>query len=78
MHDVEITPRNNGTFTKAKCSSDLNCIRYLLESDVSPPSIYPFLCFPDGSSGKESACNAGDTGLISGTGRFPGEENILT
>ena len=21
MHDVEITPRNNGTFTKAKCST---------------------------------------------------------
>ena len=29
-----------------------------------------------GSSGsKESACNAGDLGLISGLGRSPGEEN---
>ena len=26
-----------------------------------------------GSAGKESACNAGDPGLISGSGRFPGE-----
>ena len=26
-------------------------------------------------SGKESACNAGDMGLISGSGRSPGEEN---
>ena len=25
--------------------------------------------FPDGSAGKESACNAGDTGLIPGSGR---------
>ena len=24
---------------------------------------------------KESACNAGDPGSISGSGRFPGEEN---
>ena len=27
------------------------------------------------SYGKESACNAGDPGLIPGSGRFPGEEN---
>ena len=28
--------------------------------------------FPDGSSSKESSCNAGDTGLIPGSGRSPG------
>ena len=28
-----------------------------------------------GSGGKESACNAGDLGLIPGLGRSPGEEN---
>ena len=27
------------------------------------------------SEGKESACNAGDPGLIPGSGRSPGEEN---
>ena len=27
--------------------------------------------FPGGSSGKESACIAGDIGLIPGLGRFP-------
>ena len=32
-----------------------------------------FLGFPCGSAGKESACNAGDLGLISGLGRSPGE-----
>ena len=29
--------------------------------------------FPDGSDGKESACNAGDLGLVPGLGRSPGE-----
>ena len=29
--------------------------------------------FPGGSDGKESACNAGDPGLIPGSGRSPGE-----
>ena len=31
--------------------------------------------FPGGSDGKESACNAGDPGLILGSGRSPGEGN---
>ena len=29
--------------------------------------------FPGSSAGKESACNAGDPGSISGSGRCPGE-----
>ena len=31
--------------------------------------------FPGGSNGKESACNAGDPGLILGLRRSPGEGN---
>ena len=31
--------------------------------------------FPDGSEGKEFACNAGDLGSIPGLGRSPGEGN---
>ena len=31
--------------------------------------------FPGGSDGKEYACNAGDPGLIPGSGRSPGEGN---
>ena len=31
--------------------------------------------FPGSSAAKESACNAGDLGSISGLGRTPGEEN---
>ena len=30
---------------------------------------------PCGSDGKESACNAGDLGLVPGVGRCPGEGN---
>ena len=31
--------------------------------------------FPSGSDSKKSACNAGDLGLIPGSGRSPGEGN---
>ena len=31
--------------------------------------------FPGGSDGEESACNAGDLGLIPGSGRSPGVGN---
>ena len=33
------------------------------------------LCFPDGSDGKESTCNVGDPGSMTGSGRSPGEGN---
>ena len=38
-----------------------------------------FMGFPDGSEGKESACNVGDLGLIPGLGRSPvgGNDNPL-
>ena len=32
--------------------------------------------FPGSSDGKESACNVGDSGLIPGLGRSPGEGNV--
>ena len=31
------------------------------------------MCFPGSSAGKESTCNAGDPGSITGSGKFPGE-----
>ena len=42
---------------------------------ISWPLGTVYFGFPDGSAGKESACNAGDTGdmgLIPGSGRSPG------
>ena len=35
--------------------------------------VYRLKDFPGSSAGKESACNSGDPGLISGSGRSPGE-----
>ena len=37
--------------------------------------MYDIFCFPCASDSKESACTAGDPGLIPGLGRPPGEEN---
>ena len=37
--------------------------------------IYCVFDFPDGSEGKAFVCNAGDPGLIPGSGRSPGEGN---
>ena len=41
--------------------------------DSLPTSV--FLSFPSGLTGKESACNGGDLGLIPGLRRCPGEGN---
>ena len=43
---------------------------------VNVASFFP-LCmgFPGGSDGKESACNARDSGSIPGSGRYAGEGN---
>ena len=38
-------------------------------------SVLYIYSFPGGSKGKASACNAGDLGLIPGSGRSPGEGN---
>ena len=36
-------------------------------------NLYIYVSFPDGSEGKESAWNAGDSDLIPESGRYPGE-----
>jgi len=50
---------------------------FLLPSYSHLLSIYLILCwgFPGGSDDEESAYNAGNLGLIPGSGRFPGEGN---
>ena len=40
---------------------------------IYPRILHNVLCFPCGSTGKESACNAGDLGSIPGLGRSLGE-----
>ena len=46
-----------------------NIVHFLLQQKVSTLAV----CFPCGSAGKESTCNAGDLGLMPGLGRSPGE-----
>ena len=43
-------------------------------NEVNQLYVYIYPGFPGSSAGKESACNAGDSGLIPGSGRSPGEE----
>ena len=40
-------------------------------------NIHTYLGFPGGSEGKESTCNAGETGSIPGSGRFPWRRECL-
>jgi len=47
----------------------------LAVSSQSPLLVLPHPDFPGSSDGKDSACNAGDLGLIPGLGRSPGEGN---
>ena len=42
---------------------------------ISKPCIHLIKGFPRWLSGKESTCNAGDPGLITGSGRSPAEGN---
>ena len=44
-----------------------------LKQDLKKVHTYVWLCLLSGSAGKESACNAGDLGLIPGLGRSPRE-----
>ena len=63
----------------------LSCSRMKSLGQVSSVTYLPSCCFlelilrrrvfPSGSDGKESACNAGDPGLIPGSERIPGEGN---
>ena len=46
---------------------DINCSKIFSDQSLI------VMGFPCGSDGKESACNAGNPGLISGLGRSPGE-----
>ena len=55
----------------------LKCLRILLDVLASHLCLLfvKTLGLPSDSDAKESACNAGDAGLIPGLGRFPGEGN---
>ena len=53
-------------------------IKCVIFSSVTIQNITSTVDFPGSSVGKESACNAGDLGSISGLGRSPGEWTAAT
>ena len=54
-----------------------NGLNYNINNNYYLLTYYGLMCFPGGSVGKKSVCNANaeDLGLISGLGRSPGEGN---
>ena len=44
-----------------------------IQQFIAPPVPHAAVLFPAGSAGKESTCNTGDLGSISGSGRSAGE-----
>ena len=52
----------------------MGIITILINDDAKPQEATP-VGSPGGSDGTESACNAGDLGLIPGLERSPGEGN---
>ena len=50
-------------------------LQLFLQHHISSPVSEFLPCFPGGSDGKESACNAGDLGFIPGLGGSPEKGN---
>ena len=59
---------------EAQCEKGSRILQFIKNLAAKLPGL-GIMGFPDGSDGKESACNAGDPGLILESGRSPGEGN---
>ena len=61
-----------------ECQEESDMVKWA-ESEKTKKSLLPatLLGFPGGSDCKESACHAGDLGLIPGSERYPGEGNDI-
>ena len=60
------------TFNRQKCKVFHLSLTCQLDMHKMGNTWFDNGSFPGGSDGKESACNAGDLGSISGLGRCPG------
>ena len=72
LHTKERLPRKPALLTSWSWTPSLqNCEKF--NSLFKQHGLFYFaMATPGGSDGKESACNAGDLGLIPGSGRSPG------
>ena len=68
---THLCPRGNLESNRKLCSTSGT----LFVNDYVNQILRQRLGFPGGSDGKESAYNAGDVGLIPGSGGSPGEGN---
>ena len=68
-------PPNPGIEPESPASPTLQTDSLSAETSEKPEDLILEQGFPHSSVGKESACNAGDPGLIPGLGRSPGEGN---
>ena len=66
-------PLGKGTGTHSSILA-MDCIVHGVAKSWTWLSDFHLLGFPDSSVGKESDCNAGNPGLIHGSGRWAGEE----
>ena len=55
--------------------NETDCIVHGVTKSQTQLSDFHFWASSGSSNGNESACNAGDLGLIPGSGRYPGEGN---
>ena len=70
LKTVIMESRNRHTTASVEA---LGCAKHVLSAFLFNPLT---LGFPGGSDAKESACNAGDSVSILGSGRSPGEGNV--
>ena len=59
---------------EAQCEKGSRILQFIKNLAAKLPGL-GIMGFPDGSDGKESACNVGDPGLTLESGRSPGEGN---
>ena len=67
--------KGKGIFARADIFADVQNPVSSTDATKFIPSFSHIPDFSGGSDGKGSACHAGDPGLISGSGRSPGEGN---
>ena len=60
-------------FCRTKCEKDVDSGLRFSKISIFRASSSTFLGFPGSSAGKESTCNAGDPGSVSGSESYPGE-----